>query len=91
MPRTLKLNIDDKLMDQFDTLCEEMGMSSETAFGIFVRKTLRKRGIPFEVSVDGEASFDDPFYSPENIAELKDCIAELENGKGVIHEVNYDD
>lgn len=30
---------------------------------------------------------DDPFYSPENMARLKESIEQLESGKGVIHEV----
>ena len=42
-----------------------------------------KRRIPFEISAPA-----DPFYSPENIDRLKKSIAQLESGKGTIHEVN---
>lgn len=91
MARTVNLNIDDKIMEEFDELCEKMGMNAETAFGIFVRKSLRTHGIPFDVTVDSDDESDDPFYSSENMARLKKSIAQLESGNGVVHEVKYDD
>ena len=53
------------------------------AFTIFARKVARENRIPFEVSVD-------PFYSGENMARLKKSIADLNAGKGTMHEVNYE-
>lgn len=91
MARTMSLDIDDKTMDEFDSLCEKIGLNVETAIGIFVRKALRTNGIPFDVTADGYNELDDPFYSPENMARLKESIAQLESGKGVIHEVKLDD
>ena len=41
----------------------------------------REKRLPFEVSVD-------PFYSDENIARLKESIAQMEATGGTIHEVN---
>ena len=91
MARIMNLNIDDKIMDEFDELCEKMGMNAETAFGIFIRKSLRAHGIPFDVTIDSGDENDDPFYSPENMARLKKSISQLESGNGVVHEVKYDD
>ena len=31
-------------------LCEELGMNLSTAFNIFVRQSLRERGIPFKIT-----------------------------------------
>ena len=31
--------------------------------------------------------YDDPFFSPENLVELRKAIAELEAGKGTFHEL----
>lgn len=39
MARTMNLDIDDKTMDEFDALCEKIGMNVETAIGIFVKQT----------------------------------------------------
>lgn len=34
---------------QFDSLCEEFGMSTNTAFNIYVRQVVRNRRIPFTI------------------------------------------
>ena len=34
---------------QFDSLCEEFGMSTNTAFNIYVRQVVRSRRIPFAI------------------------------------------
>ena len=33
----------------FDSLCEEFGMSANTAFNIYVRQVVRSRRIPFAI------------------------------------------
>ena len=58
--------LDSDLKDQFDSLCDEFGMSANTAFNIFVRTVVRKRSIPFiieapskeEALAKGRAAFD---------------------------------
>lgn len=44
---TIRLNSDLKM--QFDRLCEEFGMSTNTAFNIYVRQVVRSRRIPFAI------------------------------------------
>lgn len=88
---TVNVNVDDRTMHQFDTLCDKLGMDMGTAFSIFINKAVRIQGLPFEIMLDKPEDLDDPFYSPENMAELKKAIKALEAGKGVVHEVNYDD
>ena len=60
-----------------------LSLLANPAFTIFARKVARENRIPFEVSVD-------PFYSEENMARLKKSIADLNAGKGTMHEVNYE-
>ena len=36
-------------MEQFDELCEQFGMSVNTAFNIFVNAVVRSRSIPFTI------------------------------------------
>lgn len=91
MAMTVNVNVDDRTMQQFDTLCDKLGMDSGTAFSIFINKAIRVHGLPFDITLDYDENLDDPFYSPENMLELERAITALENEKGVVHEVNYDD
>ena len=43
------IRLDSDLKTQFDSLCEEFGMSANTAFNIFVRQVVRSRRIPFNI------------------------------------------
>ena len=43
------LRLDSDLKTQFDSLCEEFGMSTNTAFNIYVRQVVRSRRIPFAI------------------------------------------
>ena len=62
-----------------EEVCHALGMSMTTAFTIFAKKMRREKRIPFEVSID-------PFYSEENMAHLKNVIADIESGKAVLSE-----
>ena len=85
MNRTVNVNfkLDADIKKDMEQVCSELGLSISTAFTIFARKVARENRIPFEVSVD-------PFYSEENMARLKKSIADLNAGKGTVHEVNYE-
>ena len=37
------------MKSQFDKLCEQFGMSANTAFNIFVKAVVRSRSIPFTI------------------------------------------
>ena len=43
------VRIDSEVKSQFDKVCEQIGMSANTAFNVFVKAVVRTRGIPFEV------------------------------------------
>ena len=43
------VRIDSEMKSQFDELCEQFGMSANTAFNIFVKAVLRSRSIPFTI------------------------------------------
>ena len=78
----VNIRMDDEVKKNMEQACKELGLSMTAAFTIYAIKVGREKRIPFEVSVD-------PFYSPENIAELKRRVAELEDGtaKLVDHEL----
>ena len=43
------VRIDSEMKSQFDKLCEQFGMSANTAFNIFVNAVVRSRCIPFTI------------------------------------------
>ncbi|MDR2102706.1 MAG: type II toxin-antitoxin system RelB/DinJ family antitoxin [Treponema sp.] len=50
----VNIRIDDALKEEADSLFEELGMNMSTAFTIFIRQTLRQRGIPFVITAEPE-------------------------------------
>ena len=43
------VRLDSEMKSQFDALCEQFGMSANTAFNIFVKAVVRSRSIPFAI------------------------------------------
>ena len=43
------VRMDSEMKTQFDALCEQFGMSANTAFNIFVKAVIRSRSIPFAI------------------------------------------
>lgn len=76
----INIRMDDNLKQQFDHLCNELGLNMSTAINIFARTMVRQQKIPFEISLD-------PFYSQSNMAHLRRGIEALNSGKGVEHDI----
>jgi len=72
----VNIRIDDDLKARADALFEELGLTTTTAFTIFIRQSLRQGGIPFEVTTQV-----DPFYSKSNMQILRKSIQEAAEGK----------
>ena len=73
---TVSVRMDDNLKRDFDSICNELGLSMTTAITMLAKKMTREKRLPFEVSLD-------PFYSASNMAALNDSIegnAAGENG-----------
>ena len=81
---TVSVRMDDNLKKEFDSVCNELGLSMTTAITMLAKKMTREKRLPFEVSVD-------PFYSDENMARLRRSIAQMEKTGGTVHEVDLDD
>lgn len=45
----ITVRLDSEMKSQFDELCEQFGMSVNTAFNIFVKAVVRSRSIPFAI------------------------------------------
>ncbi len=75
----INLRVDDDVKKKAEQACIELGLSMSTAINIYLVKLGREKRIPFEVSAD-------PFYSEQNIAELKRRIESVKNGSSVLTE-----
>lgn len=79
---TVSVRMDNNLKKDFNNVCNDLGLSMTTAITMLAKKMTREKRLPFEVSVD-------PFYSEQNMAELKRRIESIENGtsKLIEHEL----
>ena len=48
----INIRMDDNLKQQFDWLCNELGLNMTTAITIFAKTMVRQQKIPFEVGLD---------------------------------------
>lgn len=77
---SVTIRMDENLKKQAEALFDEMGLNMTTAITIFTKAVVRQHKIPFEISVD-------PFYSEINQSHLRKAIADLEAGKGQVHDL----
>ena len=78
VPITMRAEPDVKAL--FEQICAEIGLSVNAALNIFVKRVVRDRKIPFELSAD-------PFYCESNMRYLAESIRSLERGEGKVHEL----
>ena len=79
----INFRVDDTVKAKAERACAALGLTMSTAINIFLTKLANEQRIPCEVAVD-------PFYSEENMERLKKSIADLNAGKGKVHEVKYE-
>lgn len=77
----INIRIDETLKQQFDYLCNELGMNMSTAFNIFAKTMVRQQKIPFEISLDVPnaetlAAIDDVNHG-RNLSKTFHSVAEL--------------
>ncbi|WP_195985999.1 type II toxin-antitoxin system RelB/DinJ family antitoxin [Clostridium sp. D33t1_170424_F3] len=48
----INIRMDENLKQQFDRLCNELGLNMTTAFNIFAKTMVRQQRIPFDVALD---------------------------------------
>ena len=77
----INFRMDEDLKKGMEQVCKDMGMSMTTAFTVFATKVSKERRIPFELNADP-----DPFYSEENMKNLKKAISDVKSGKSKLTE-----
>ena len=51
---TYSIRMDSDLKKDFDSICEDFGMSPTTAINVFAKAVVRERRIPFEIRSDNK-------------------------------------
>jgi DNA-damage-inducible protein J len=87
MANTVNVNIrmDEETKKQAERLFADLGLNMTTAINVFVKQCLNNNGLPFEVVRK------DAFYNSFNMEVLKQSIAQLEAGRGTVHEMIEDE
>lgn len=75
----INLRVDDRVKQDVELILEEIGLTMSGAINVFLKRVVRERKIPFELSAD-------PFYSEKNMTRLKKAIADVESGKSILKE-----
>jgi DNA-damage-inducible protein J len=76
----ITMRADPSIKAVFEQICSEIGLSVNAALNIFVKRVVRDRKIPFELSAD-------PFYSEANMQYLKASAADARAGRVKEHEL----
>lgn len=71
---TVTIRMDANLKQDFDAICNELGMTMTTAITMLAKKMTRENRLPFEVSVD-------PFFGESNMRYLSEIMKDIETGK----------
>ena len=77
----VNIRMDETLKQQFEHLCNELGLNMSTAFNIFAKTMVRQQKIPFEISLDVPnaetlAAIDDVNHG-RNLSKAFHSVAEL--------------
>lgn len=67
----VNIRVDEDIKRNTELVCEDIGVSLSTAINIYLKKLVKERRLPFEVSAN-------PFYSVENLKHLEKSIKQLE-------------
>ena len=73
----MTVRMDNKQKAQFDKLCEQFGMSANTAINIFVKAVIRSKSIPFSI----QAKEEEDEVTAKAKATFKELRAKAERGE----------
>lgn len=86
----MQIRIDSELKKKADALFGDLGLDTSTAVRMFIKQALNANGLPFAVKKPKKSTEQleaEAFYSPENVALIKESYEALKAGKGVAREL----
>ena len=83
---TYSIRLDKDKKTKFDAICERLGLSASAAFSTFVNKTIEKRGLPYDLTLEDAPSAygvveADKISQAELFSEIQKGIDSAETGK----------
>ena len=81
MAQTAQINfrIDEDVKKNAESVLNDLGLSMSAAITVFLKKVVRERRIPFDLSLD-------PFYSESNMNYLKNIVEDVRTGNAKFSE-----
>ena len=76
---TWSVRLDSTDKQYFEEFCKAAGMSISTAINVFVKAVIKNQRIPFDITGD-------PFYSEENMDQIREALARIKAGHYTVHE-----
>ncbi|MCL2669547.1 MAG: type II toxin-antitoxin system RelB/DinJ family antitoxin [Syntrophaceae bacterium] len=76
----MNIRMDSEVKRQAQELFAQFGLDMTTAVNMFLRQSIRQRGIPFTLKLD-------PFYSEANQTRLLRAAERMEKTGGTVHEL----
>ncbi|MDR0512293.1 MAG: type II toxin-antitoxin system RelB/DinJ family antitoxin [Treponema sp.] len=81
MPNTsMNIRMDSEVKRQAQELFAQFGLDLTTAVNMFLRQSIRQRGIPFTLQLD-------PFHSETNQERLLQAAKRMERTGGTVHDL----
>ena len=77
---SMNIRMDSEVKKQAQDLFAQFGLDMTTAVNMFLRQSIRQRGIPFALQLD-------PFYSEANQERLLKAAKRMEKTGGTVHEL----
>ena len=77
---SMNIRMDSEVKKQAQELFAQFGLDMTTAVNMFLRQSIRQRGIPFAIQLD-------PFHSEENQARLVRAAERMEQSGGTVREL----
>ena len=77
---SMNIRMDGEVKRQAQELFAQFGLDMTTAINMFLRQSIRQRGIPFVLQLD-------PFYSEANQERLLRAAERMEKTGGTVHEL----
>jgi len=74
---TVTVRVDTATKEAAAAIYERIGLDVSTAVRMFLKQTVNRGGLPMDISPD-------PFYTDENLAALRESIAQAERGEVVV-------
>jgi DNA-damage-inducible protein J len=94
---SISLSLDEKVKREAEKLFEKLGLNTEEAITVFIKQSIRERGIPFKITMNPENKVSNLalFYEEEKAIIDKDSSndkldEELENPSDLIKEIIQD-